>query len=58
MNEKMKKLKQIECEPKCGFLVRSHDENEVIDIAMKHAKQMHPEMKVSKNNLKDMIKNV
>ena len=30
-------LKQIECEPKCGFLVRSHDEKELIRIGMEHA---------------------
>jgi predicted small metal-binding protein len=32
-------LKQVECDPKCGFLIRSHDEKEVIKIAIEHAKK-------------------
>jgi hypothetical protein len=31
-------LKKIECEPKCGFMVRSHDEKELVELAIKHAK--------------------
>jgi hypothetical protein len=33
-------LKQIECEPKCGFLVRSHDEAELIRIAKSMGKRL------------------
>lgn len=35
----MDKLKSIECDPKCGFMIRSHDEKEVINIAKEHAKK-------------------
>ena len=51
----MKKLMQIECEPKCGFLVRSHNEKEVVSIAKVHAKKVH-NMSASDSNLKAMMK--
>ena len=35
------KLKKIECDPKCGFMVQSHDEKELIEIAKEHAKKFH-----------------
>jgi predicted small metal-binding protein len=34
-------LKQIQCDDKCGFLVRSHDEREVLKIARQHIKEQH-----------------
>jgi len=34
-------LKMVECDPKCGFMVRSHDEKEIIDIIKQHAKKAH-----------------
>jgi predicted small metal-binding protein len=48
-------LKKIECDPKCGFLVRSHDEKEIIAIAAEHAKKFHHET-VSEKEIKAMIK--
>jgi hypothetical protein len=30
------KLKKIECDPKCGFLARSHDEKGIIETASQH----------------------
>jgi predicted small metal-binding protein len=48
-------LKQIECDPKCGFLVRSHDEKELIAIATEHAKKAH-NMTVSEKDVKGMMK--
>ncbi len=53
----MKKLKQIECEPSCGFMVRSHDEDEVIKMARDHVKSMH-DMAISKEDAKKKIKMV
>lgn len=50
-------LKEIECDPKCGFKIRSHDEKEVIEIAMQHAKKSH-KMKISEKDLKGMMKSV
>ncbi len=52
----MEKLKSISCDPTCGFMVRSHNEKEVMDLAMTHAKKMHPTMKISQADLKKMIK--
>ena len=34
-------LKQIQCDDQCGFMVRSHDEKEVLDIARNHVKTAH-----------------
>jgi predicted small metal-binding protein len=48
-------LKQIECEPKCGFLIRSHDEKELIRIGMEHAKTAHG-MTVTEKDAKEMMK--
>jgi predicted small metal-binding protein len=48
-------LKKIECDATCGFMVRSHDEKELIDIAAQHVKKAH-NMTVSEKDLKAMIK--
>ena len=37
----METLKTFKCDPSCGFMVRSHDEKELIDIAKAHAKKAH-----------------
>jgi predicted small metal-binding protein len=34
-------LKKIECEPECGFMVRSHDENEIVNLALSHVSNIH-----------------
>ena len=49
-------MKTIECDPKCGFMVRSHEEKEVMSIAKAHAKEKHG-MNATDNDLKKMIKN-
>ena len=49
-------LKKLECDPVCGFMIRSHDENEVIRIALEHAKKFHKEMKITEKDVKGMIK--
>jgi predicted small metal-binding protein len=49
------KLKKLECDPKCGFVIQSHDEKEVIDIAIKHAKKAHS-MDVSEKEARGMMK--
>ena len=48
-------LKKIECDSTCGFMVRSHDEKELIEIAMQHAKTAH-NMAVAEKDIKAMIK--
>lgn len=50
-----KELKSISCDPDCGFLIRSHDEMEVVEIAKKHAKEKH-NMDVSDEDLKGKMK--
>jgi predicted small metal-binding protein len=37
----MNSLKSIECDPDCGFKVRSHDEKEVLNMAKSHVSHMH-----------------
>lgn len=32
-------LKEVSCDPKCGFSVKSHDEKEIMDIVKQHAKK-------------------
>jgi predicted small metal-binding protein len=49
------KLKKVECDPKCGFVIQSHDEKEVIDIALKHAKKAH-NMTVTEKDVRGMMK--
>ena len=53
--DKMSGLKTIECDPKCGFMVRSHDEKEVMNVAKVHAKKSH-NMDATENDLKKMLK--
>ena len=48
-------LKKVECDPKCGFMVQSHDEKEIIEIVMQHAKKSH-NMTITEKDIKAMIK--
>jgi predicted small metal-binding protein len=34
-------LKKIDCAPECGFMVRSHDENEIVNLALTHLSNIH-----------------
>jgi predicted small metal-binding protein len=49
------KLKKIECDPKCGFMVRSHDEKEIVEITTQHAKKSH-NMTITEKDVRDMLK--
>ncbi len=49
-------LKKVECDPKCGFMVRSHDEKELIDLVTQHAKKSH-KMDLSEKDVKEKITN-
>jgi len=51
------KMKQIECDPVCGFMIRSHDTDEVKKIATEHAKSVH-KMKVSDSDMESKMKTV
>jgi predicted small metal-binding protein len=48
-------LKVIACDPVCGFTVKSHDEKELVKIAMEHAKKFHPKVKMTEKEVKEMI---
>ena len=50
------KLKVVECDPICGFMVRSHNEKEVLDLAMQHVKKAHSEMNLSMADVKKQMK--
>jgi predicted small metal-binding protein len=49
------KLKKVECDPKCGFVVQSHDEKELVEIATLHAKKLH-NLKITEKDVKGMMK--
>jgi len=50
-------LKQISCDPECGFLIRSHEEKEVVKMAHDHVKTAYHK-DVSTNELKSMVMDV
>jgi predicted small metal-binding protein len=50
-------MKKLECPAPCSFSVKSHDEKEIVEIAMQHAQKKH-NMKVSESDVKKMIKPV
>jgi len=50
-------LKRIECDPKCGFAIQSHDEKEIVKVAADHVRNAH-HMKVSTADIKSKVKTV
>jgi len=58
MAQTQEKLSEISCAPECGFIVRSHDKEEAINLAKMHVDQKHPGMKVSRDDLKAKIKSI
>jgi len=48
-------LKKIECDPKCGFVIQSHDENEVVKIALEHAKKSHEMKNITEKEVREMM---
>ena len=50
-------VKRITCDPACGFMVQSHDEQELIEITKKHAKEKH-KMDTSADQIKSMMETV
>ncbi len=47
-------FKKVECDPKCGFMIRSHDERELIEIVKQHAQKSH-NMAVTEKDIKDKM---
>ena len=54
--EKMGPLKSISCDDKCGFMMKSRDEKELMSGATAHMKKHHPDMKMSKKEMMGMMK--
>jgi predicted small metal-binding protein len=50
-------LKKVECDPMCGFMVRSYDEKELVEIVTQHVKKFHNK-KISEKEAKESIKPV
>jgi predicted small metal-binding protein len=50
-------LKSVSCDPQCGFMVQSHDEKELTDIVIAHAKNAH-NMTVTAADAKAKMKTV
>jgi len=50
----MEILKAFKCDPSCGFMVRSHDEKELIDIVKAHAKKAH-KMNMSDDEIRKIL---
>ncbi len=48
-------LKKIECDPTCGFMIRSHDEKELVHILTRHAKKAH-NMNIPEKDVREKIK--
>lgn len=47
-------LMKADCE--CGFMVRSHSDKEIVDIAKTHAKNIHNIKRIPKEDIKNKIK--
>lgn len=50
-------FKKVECDPACGFMVKSHDEKELIEIVRQHAKKSH-NLSVTDKDIKEKMKTV
>jgi len=53
----MTELKSVSCDPTCGFKVQSHDEQELTDIVIAHAKKAH-NMDITAKDVKAKMKTV
>ncbi len=50
------KLKRVSCDPMCGFMVQSHDENELVGFVKNHVKNVHSKT-MSDSDIRGMMKN-
>jgi len=55
--KEMTELKSVSCDPQCGFKVQSHDEQELTDIVIAHAKKVH-NMDITAKDVKAKMKTV
>ena len=54
--ESMGALTSFSCDDKCGFMMRSRDEKELMKGVKDHMKKHHADMKMSDKQIKDMMK--
>jgi predicted small metal-binding protein len=52
-----KAFKQVDCDPECGFMIRSHDEKELTEFVKQHAKMSH-NMTITDDDVKSKMKQV
>ena len=55
--KEMGTLKEVKCDPACGFCIQSKDEKEIISDVKMHAKTHH-HMDLTDAKVKEMIKDV
>lgn len=48
-------LKKVECDSPCNFMVRSHDEKEIVEIVKQHASKIH-KMTVTDKDIMEKMK--
>ena len=54
----MTKTYEIQCDPVCGFHLKTHNEKEAIRMGMEHVADAHPEMKVTTAEMKKNMKSM
>jgi len=50
-------LKELVCDPLCGFKVQSHDENEIVSIGLSHTKNMH-QLNMTASEIRSQLKTI
>ncbi len=53
-----KQLWEVNCEPTCGFTVRDHSQQALVQECQAHMKVVHPEMKMTEKEIMGMAKMV
>ena len=51
-------IKQLSCEPSCGFMIQDHDRGELVDLVMQHIASSHLEMNITEEELGERIQEV
>ncbi len=55
VNIMSEQLKKIECPSPCNFSVRSHDEKEIVELTLQHAKKIHNQT-MAEQDVRKMIR--
>ena len=54
----MVELKKIACPPSCGYVLQSHDEKELVDMTLIHAKNFHADMNYTREDIQGLVETV